>query len=155
MKTKICSKCGIEKELSYFYNRRKEAEGRAKICILCVKKQRDKRDPSRAAKRKEEQRLASFKYWTNKFNDAVFLSGKITSLEKPINMHEFKKNYKRRQCQIRDSIVIDKMSDSYINALFGCKKDLLPHELVELKRVHLLIHRELKRQNENNKRIQR
>ena len=39
-KTKICTKCGIEKELSEFYRRKKSIDGLCPYCKLCIKKER-------------------------------------------------------------------------------------------------------------------
>ncbi len=35
METKVCSKCGIEKEVCEFYNRKKSRDGKRPECKIC------------------------------------------------------------------------------------------------------------------------
>ena len=120
MQRKICSKCKNTKTLDCFYRDKRRIDGALGECKECRKKY--KNDYFKTEKGKLARRSASKKYSSSE-------AGKLVKKKRNANR-------------------VKNLSESYVKGTISQGKfspKIIPAELVELKRISILIKRELKK----------
>ena len=150
METKKCSKCGEVKILLMFQKHLKCNGGRSNICYDCTNKRKreyNKNNREKANhynktyrdKNKKKASMARKEYYVNRSEKQKDADKARDRIRSKIYYHKNKKLMKYKR-----SILIKKMTDSYVRiSLFLLKADC-PHELIELKRQQLKLYRATK-----------
>jgi hypothetical protein len=117
--TKVCSKCGEKKIFSEFHKDKKKSFGVSHVCKICKKKF----DKKYKAENKEK-RTVQHRIWAS------------------INKEKIRASQRKFDSKKRNA-----MNDRYIKGLLVARTSLssydIPDDLVEVKRIHLLIKREI------------
>lgn len=159
MMTKVCSKCKAEKLIDYFYNCKNKKDGLYSSCKDCVDAKvliwrtanPEKVVAYQASYQKkysithtEKRALYSKQYYRDNVERlyAYVNAWKTDNPEKvAASADKWVKN-NREKINARRKLAVVGLTDSYINELLKIKNP--PQELIELKRVQLLITRELR-----------
>jgi len=146
--TKICSKCKVEKDVGEFYKDRTAKCGLNGRCRLCdaalVKKWRDE-NPEKVKEQERRRRekdidglrairRARNKRWRDENQEKAKEKGKRWRVENQERYNELQRRFRAG------------LSDSFVRSALRIPNP--PQELIELKRLRLQIHRELKQQGE-------
>ena len=148
MTTKVCTKCKVEKDVGEFYNRKASKDGLMYECKSCVKSRVLKwvaENPERVAEKfrkwaaENPERVAeSRRRWRVENHEKATEQSRRWRAENLERFREIARNNYRR------SVV--RLSDAYVKRVLNVTNP--PQELIELKRLQLQIHRELKQQGE-------
>lgn len=164
---KKCSNCKDFKDLSCFYKDKSSKDGLSYHCKDCVKKrasswrrnnlEKDKETKKNYYKNNKELIIGNVKRWQESNPEKVKRS-KIKNYKK--NKERYNKasiKWNRDNCDLRKKVASDSfkksvnnLSDSYIKNLICSKSSVLkradiPEELVKLKRIEILIKREVRK----------
>lgn len=128
---KTCHKCGVVKELGEFHNDAKRKDGKYPKCKNCCKSYQDE------YRRRNHEKLLDDKkrYYLN--NSDKIIKYQAEYLHK--NRDKVYARNARSFVKYRDSL-----SDSYVANVMSVKVSQSSHELIELKREQLLMHRATK-----------
>ena len=149
--TKFCSKCGKVKVLELFYKRKLSKDGFFSICKECDYQRQviwTKNNPEKVAAAKNKYRknnpekvAAARKKW-EKNNPEKNARYRIANPEKRAAIRiKYRKNNPEKTANY-GKLYTERLTDCYITSLLGIKNP--PQELMELKRVQILITRELR-----------
>ncbi len=127
--TKVCSNCKVEKLVVLFYKDKSAKDGLAYICKDCAKMR--SKEWARANPEKVNAPKAKWKKNNPERNKAI---NKAWAKNNPDKTRAYVKAYTAR------------CNDNYIAARIGLKLCQCPQELIELKRINLLITREIRNQ---------
>lgn len=97
MKTKICTKCGVEKSLDEFLVDKKHKNGKTSVCKLCFKKyrQENKYYITNYAKKYRKENREKINNYAKKYREKY---------KKQINIKKNKYHIKRRKIDIRYTV---------------------------------------------------
>ena len=147
MQSKICSKCKIPKTLDCFYKDKQVIDGISGVCKECRKKYQDSISKEKKSKYRnsvsKEKKEKKAKWQNNYFKTE---KGKLArrSASKKYSSSEAGKLVKKK----RNANRVKNLSESYVKGTISQGKfspKIIPAELVELKRISILIKRELKK----------
>ena len=163
--TKICTKCGIEypATLEYFGKKKGGKFGRKAICRICEtskhKIYRENNKEKLTAKCKiyrenNKEKIASIhKIYYENNKEKINAKCKIyyeNNKEKMTSKCKIYRENNKEKINAIHKISRENLSDSYVKELLTVKSGLsckdIPHELIEIKRVQLLIERHIKNQ---------
>ena len=139
--TKVCSKCKVEKEFEFFTKDKSRKNGVRSICKICNKE----KSKARYEANPEKARAAVRAYRENNL-EKVRAAEKAYREANPEKVRAAVKAYKEanpekvRACK---KAYRDRYTDAYVAKAFQC-----PQELIELKRINLLIKREIRNQQQ-------
>jgi hypothetical protein len=129
---KVCSKCYIAKVLDDFFKKSSAKDGRSSTCKKCHKVIQAKY----YKENKEKVALHGAKYYEKNKEKIAISRAKYNKENKE------KKLALRRKYKIK---AIDTLNDCYVKEKLRIKGIDIPQELIELKRIQLLIKRELRK----------
>ena len=144
MTTKVCSKCKVEKDVGEFYKDTRLKSLHMSKCKQC--KIRDSRawrvdNPDRAllsiANLEDHRRKHS--PWKERFT-----SGSLVDQRHQLRLEKHK--HREEVSKAINAMYVSRLSDHYVKRLLNVANP--PQGLIELKRLQLQIHRELKQQGE-------
>jgi len=148
--TKICTKCGIEypATLEYFGKAKGGKFGRKAICRICeTSKHKIYRENNK------EKITAQSKIYCEKNKESIRAKHKIyreNNKEKMTSKHKIYYENNKEKITSKRKIYRENLSDSYVKELLTGKSGLsckdIQQELIEIKRVQILIKRHIKNQ---------
>jgi tryptophanyl-tRNA synthetase len=165
-KTKVCTKCGEEKEVSEFHldSRDKNKKRRVSACIICFrimvnnsnsKKRRERREAGRKYYIENKQKVLNrqkkyirdHKEKLKKYRHSYYEENKEKILFKTKNCQVKNRERYKNYAKISDRKSKLSLDDRYISRVFKLGSSILKQypELIEAKRIHLQIKRELKK----------
>ena len=147
MKTKVCTKCGVEKEMDLYPPDKRASDKKASQCrkckILACKEYR-KKHPEKAKQKRRETYLNN--YEKVRLTAEIYREKNIKQIRKKHN--EFNRiNRKKIVLKRRDEI--NNLEDTYISQILcqavnnGIHRSIIPDWLRDLKRLQLNIRREI------------
>lgn len=154
MTTKVCTKCGVEKELSEFHKQAPSKDGRRSRCAVCSREWNNKWGRENAGRVKEtcaawrkanpEKAKASYTAWRKANPEEAREPYDAWRKANPEKANEAsRKGYIKAR---------DTLSASYIKMCLGLSAP--PQELIDLKRDQLLTYRATKELQQTIKEIQ-
>ena len=135
--TKVCSKCKVEKEFEFFTKDKSRKNGVRSICKICNKEKskawyEDNSEKVRARHEANPEKVrAAVKAYREANPEKVRAAVKAYKEANPEKVRAAGKAYR------------DRYPDAYVAKAFQC-----PQELIELKRINLLIKREIRNQQQ-------
>ena len=152
-----CSKCGVEKELSpeHFYRSKREALGFVHLCKPCSRVylsrwRKENPDKARAQKKRYFAKYPEKKREAKKRQCANNLESWRASLKRRSDARRARNPEKyRTRGRAQGQKQAAELADVYVKKLLVHATSLpfavIPQELVEVKRLQLLLHREVKK----------
>jgi hypothetical protein len=148
--TKVCSKCKIEKGLESFTKKTGTKDGLSFYCKECVRHknrqfrinnpennpEKKKASYKKWAENNPEKKKANNQKWAENNPEKVKASYKKWAENNPEKVKSYKHNRTMR------------LSDGVVAKYLGIKLSQCPQELIELKRINLLITREIRNQQQ-------
>ena len=169
--TKVCSKCKVEKEFEFFTKDKSRKNGVGSICKICNKEKskawcEDNPEKVRAYKKawyeaNPEKLRAAEKAYREANPEKVRAAEKAYREANPEKVRACKKAYREanpekaraavkayreanpEKVRAAEKAYRDRYPDAYVAKAFQC-----PQELIELKRINLLIKREIRNQQQ-------
>ncbi len=130
MATKVCTKCGIEKEATteFFYKLRNKLNNRCKVCCIKYSSEYIKINPLSKEKKHAAYIKSKEKGWRSIWNKSEKKKIQKQKFAKSLKGKEFFIKYKETETYKKCLIVSNMIRD-------GIPKEVITPELIELKRI--------------------
>jgi len=142
--TKVCSKCKADKTFDSFGKKASEKYELRTQCKICHNEE------SKAwHKANREKSRAASKSWRKANLEKARAASKAWSRANPEKVKASKEKWfkeNREKESARAKAYVDRCNDNYVARTMGLKLSQCPQELIELKRINILITREIRNQ---------
>ena len=146
---RICKKCGEEKELEEFVKDKRKKHGYEWRCKDCKNKYNREWDKTRSDDQKEKK-LRAQRIWrkTSKGKRSQKKYSRSPK-RKEANKRWHQKDESKERARVNVKLRAKALSDSYIKsflfATYGLRVKNITQQMIELKRIQLKFHREIKK----------
>ncbi len=174
--TKVCGKCKADKTLDFFSkdaSKKYGASAQCKICFNEAAKASYEANPEKVKATKKawreanpekvkatmkawreanpEKVKATMKAWREANPEKVKATNKARHEANPEKVNAMRKAWREanpEKVKATKKAYVDRCNDNYVAACIGLKPHQCPQELIELKRINILITRELRNQQQ-------